>query len=130
MEEDVKKEEGQEEKASEEQPLEKPLDRMTAKELREIAMEMPEIVGSHAMKKEELLAAIKKVRGIEDEGPPKKRTKTEPKVVLSAAELKGRISRLKEEKQRAREAKERKKVEILRRRINRAKKLTRKAGRD
>ena len=34
---------------------------MTAKELREIALEIPEIEGVHAMKKEELLAAIRKL---------------------------------------------------------------------
>ena len=37
---------------------EKPLEKMTAKELREVALEIPEIEGVHAMKKEELLEAI------------------------------------------------------------------------
>jgi cell division protein FtsX len=44
---------------------EKPLEKMTAKELRAIALEIPEIEGVHAMKKEELLEAIRKSRGVE-----------------------------------------------------------------
>ena len=39
---------------------EKPLDRMTAKELREIALKIPEMTGVHGMNKAELLAAVKK----------------------------------------------------------------------
>ncbi len=46
---------------------EKPLEKMTAKELREVALEIPEIKGVHAMKKEELLAAISEARGMEEE---------------------------------------------------------------
>ena len=52
MEEEEKKEEIQEGK---EQEQEKPLDKMTAKELREIAIEIPGVTGVHAMKKEQLL---------------------------------------------------------------------------
>ena len=47
---------------------EKPLDKMTATELREIAMEIPEITGAHGMNKPDLLSAVKKARGIEDTG--------------------------------------------------------------
>jgi hypothetical protein len=46
---------------------EKPLEKMTAKELREIALEIPEVEGVHAMKKEALLEAIRKSRGVEKE---------------------------------------------------------------
>ncbi|MBW2318846.1 MAG: transcription termination factor Rho, partial [Deltaproteobacteria bacterium] len=46
---------------------EKPLDRMTAKELREIALKVPDIVGAHGMNKVELLAVVKEARGIVDE---------------------------------------------------------------
>ena len=42
---------------------EKPLDRMTAKELREMALGMEGIVGVHAMNKSELVAAIKQAKG-------------------------------------------------------------------
>ncbi len=47
---------------------EKPLDRMTATELRKYALELGEITGVHGMNKEELLRAIKEVKGIVDEG--------------------------------------------------------------
>ncbi len=46
---------------------EKPLDRMTAKELREHALTLGEIVGVHGMNKEELIAAIKEIKGISDD---------------------------------------------------------------
>jgi len=42
---------------------EKPLDRMTAKELREMALQIQGIVGVHAMNKNELLVAIKEAKG-------------------------------------------------------------------
>ena len=47
---------------------EKPLDKMTATELRKYAMDLGEISGVHGMNKEELLSAIKEVKGIKDEG--------------------------------------------------------------
>ncbi len=49
--------------------LKKPLDKMTAKELRQLCMDkIPEITGASGMSKEELLPAIKKELGIaEDE---------------------------------------------------------------
>jgi hypothetical protein len=53
---------------------EKPLDKMTATELRKYALELGGITGVHGMNKEELLAAIKQVKGIVDEG--KKAVKT------------------------------------------------------
>ena len=46
---------------------EKPLEKMTAKDLRELAKDISEIVGVHGMNKPELIAAIKKSRGIEDD---------------------------------------------------------------
>ena len=46
---------------------EKPLEKMTVKALREIAKEIPEITGAHGMKKDELLAAINEVRGVNAE---------------------------------------------------------------
>ncbi len=46
---------------------EKPLDKMTAKELRELAINIPDISGVHGMNKDELVSAIKKSRGIVEE---------------------------------------------------------------
>jgi cell division protein FtsX len=107
---------------------EKPLDKMTATELREIAKEIPGIDGAHALKKEELLAAIKKARGIEEETPAKKKKIKKGGLVLSVKELKVKIVQLRDEKETARKAKDRKRVDILRRRINRLKKQTRRVA--
>ena len=113
-----------EEKISEETAEEeKPLDKMTAPELRKIAREIPGVDGVHAMKKQELLAVIKEARGIKDEEPAKKSAKE-----INVKALKEKIARLKVEKAAAREAKDRQKVDIIRRRINRLKKRTRRAA--
>jgi hypothetical protein len=47
---------------------EKPLEKMTATELRKYALDLGEISGVHGMNKEELLTAIKEVKGLKDEG--------------------------------------------------------------
>ncbi|MGD8385630.1 MAG: transcription termination factor Rho [Desulfobacteraceae bacterium] len=105
----------------------KPLEKMTAVELREVAVLIEGITGAHAMKKEELLGAIKEAWGIEEEEPAKAKTK-ESKAGTSVKDLKAKIALFKEEKAAAREANDRKKVDVLRRRINRLKKQTRKAA--
>ena len=131
MEEKIKEEEIQEEDKGdkeEKEEKEKPLDRMTATELREMAREIPDITGVHAMKKEQLLEVIKKAKGIEDEKPVKKRGKEALKQEVSVKELKEKIVLFKEEKKAARLSRERKKVDVLRRRINRLKKRTRKVA--
>ena len=99
---------------------EKPLEKMTAKELRDVALTIPEITGVHGMNKEEVLAAIKKARGIkEDSGKKGDR---------SMRQLKEKISDLREKKSEAREKKDKKGIDQLRRRISRLKKKTRKAA--
>jgi hypothetical protein len=112
----------------EETAVEKPLDKMTAPELREVAKAIPGVSGVHAMKKDELLTVIKEFRGIEDEEPVKKKKAKTKKSAIGAKELKLKITRLREEKNKAREAKNKKDVDILRRRINRMKKQTRKVA--
>jgi protein-arginine kinase activator protein McsA len=99
---------------------EKPLEKMTVKELREIAKDIPGMTGVHAMKKEELISGIKEAKGIEDE--PTKKT------AGSTQELKLKIKALKAERQAALEAKDKKKATIFRRRISRLKKKTRKVA--
>lgn len=125
---EVEKESAEEtkEKASKDEK-EKPLDKMTVKELREIALEIPGISGVHAMKKEELLVAVKEDRGIVDEAPPKKK-KTAPGKAFSVKELKTKIAELLEEKRSLPAETDRKKRNVLRRRINRLKKQTRKVA--
>jgi hypothetical protein len=131
----IKKERGieevEEEKKTPDKPPEdeKPLNKMTAKELKEIAKEIPGVAGVTAMKKEELLVVIKKHRGIEDEKPAKKKKVKTDGLAAGIKELKEKISQLREEKREARKAKDRHKIDILRRRINRLKKQTRKVAR-
>jgi hypothetical protein len=98
----------------------KPLEKMTVKELREMAKDIPQIVGVHGMKKEELIVEIKKAKGIADE-PVKKADAT-------VAQLKQKIKALKIDRQAALEAKDKKKATIFRRRISRLKKKTRHAA--
>jgi hypothetical protein len=106
--------------ADTDQASEKPLDKMTAKELKEVAKTIPEISGVHGMLKAELLAAIKQVRGIED--------KVVKKVDKTVAGIKKRIKALKAERQSALEAKNTKMATIYKRRISRLKKRTRRAA--
>ena len=99
---------------------EKPLDKMTAKELRDVAKEIPEITGVHGMNKAELVSSIKKARGIED--TPKK------KADASVREIKSKIRELKAEREAFLKADNKKMAIISRRRISRLKKKTRKAA--
>jgi hypothetical protein len=102
------------------EPKAKPLDRMTAKELRELALGLEGIVGVHAMNKSELVAAIKKAKGIKDE---KKRQTS-----VDVRTIKVKIRELRSQKEALKEAGDKKKMKILRRRINRLKKKTRRAA--
>jgi len=108
---------GKKEKA---EKKEKPLEKMTAKELRDLALTIPEITGVNAMNKEEVLAAIKKARGIQED--PKK------KGDRSIRQLKQKIKELRIKKEELRAKKDRKALDHLRRRISRLKKKTRKAA--
>jgi protein-arginine kinase activator protein McsA len=125
MEEEIKKEESQEEKKEEQALPEKPLDKMTVIELREFALAKDlGISGVHAMKKEELLPAVKEALGIKDEEPAKKAVE----VKATVGEMKKKIFVLKEEKKTAISSKDKKKITVLRRRINRLKKRSKKVA--
>ncbi len=106
---------------------EKPLEKMTTPELKDVALEIPGVTGVTAMKKDQLLALIKEYRGITDEEPKKKKKATLKGE--SIRDLKRKVVTLREDKKMARDEKDRKKVDIIRRRINRLKKRTRKVGR-
>ena len=93
---------------------EKPLEKMTVKALREIAKDIPEIVGVHGMKKEELIVAIKEARGDEektvktDQSMKEKPVKEKPvkekpgkKAGATPGELKKQIRALKAQRQAA-----------------------------
>ena len=98
----------------------KPLKKMTVTDLREMAKEIPEISGVHGMKKEELIAAIKKSKGIVDE-PVKKKDAT-------LGEIKKKIRAVKTQRLAAIEAKDKKMAKIYKRRISRLKKKSRRAA--
>ena len=83
------------------------------------------MTGTSAMKKAELLSIIKEHRGIKDEKTAKQKSKKSSKTPASPKELKIKIVQLREEKERAREAKDKGKLDILRHRITRMKKKTR-----
>jgi hypothetical protein len=108
---------GKKEKA---EKKEKPLEKMTAKELRDVALTIPEITGVHGMNKEEVLAAVKKARGIK-EAPIKKGDR-------SMRQLKEKVKELRGKKVEFREKNDKKAINQLRRRISRLKKKTRKAA--
>ena len=114
MAEEIKKKEHKEDK---------PLEKMTVKELKAIALEFPRTTSVHDMKKEELVAFIKKAKGIKDEEPANKVKDSEK--LKTKLEMKAKIRHFKDEKMTARENKEGKKVSFLRRRISRLKKQTR-----
>ena len=107
---------GKKEKAQKEKPLEK----MTAKELREIALTIEGITGVHGMNKEELIKVIKQARGIVDE---KKKATT-----VDVRAIKAKIKELKAKREEARAAGDRKAVERLRKAISKLKKKTRRAA--
>ncbi len=106
--------------ATAESAKDKPLEKMTVKELREMAKEIPGITGVHGMKKEELIVAIKDAKGIKV-APAKKTDAT-------IAALKHKIKALKVERQAALQAKDKKMATIYRRRISKLKKKTRRAA--
>jgi molybdopterin converting factor small subunit len=97
---------------------EKDLEKLTATKLREIAKQYEGIAGVHAMKKGELIHAIREARG--EPQKPVKKTK-----VHTIGSLKKQIKKLKEEKKAALK-KEKKTITVLRRKIKRYRRLTRK----
>jgi excinuclease UvrABC helicase subunit UvrB len=103
---------------------EKPLEKLTVKELREIAAEIPHETAIHDMKKDELVAFIKEARGIKDETPVKKK-KHVVKIKMTKAELKARIRELKVLRSEAVASSESKKAVALRHQINQLKKKSR-----
>ena len=101
--------------------LKKPLDKMTAKELRQMCIaKLPSISGVSSMPKEELVVAVKAKLGIVDE--PGKVSPYKDQIFT----LKRTIRSLRDEKTTATARQDR---DILRRRINKLKKRTRRLAR-
>lgn len=107
-------------KKKEKQVKEKPLEKMTAKELRELALSLEGIVGVHAMNKAELIVAIKQAKGIVDERSAQKS--------VDVRSLKAKIRELKRKRDEAKQAGNAKLVDAFRRRISNLKKKTRRAA--
>ncbi|NOQ18867.1 MAG: transcription termination factor Rho [Desulfobacterales bacterium] len=99
---------------------EKPLEKMTAKELREVGKQLPEITGVHGMNKPELISAIKKARGIEED--------TKKTSSAAVREIKKKIKEFRVKRMAVLESDDNKMAEIYRRRITRLKKKTRRAA--
>jgi len=103
------------------------LTKLTVVKLREIAKEYPDIQGTHAMKKEELIVAISKARG---EPIPlmkggKKKKKGEGRDIKK---IKQEIQSLKIEKAKAMESKDHALLKKVRQRIKKLKRETRRVG--
>jgi hypothetical protein len=97
---------------------EKPLEDLTVKELKEMALAMGSITGVSAMKKAELIQAIKEAKGI-----PVKETREKP--IETVVELKHRMRELREAREALRGQNEKRKLQFLGKKISRLKKRTR-----
>ncbi len=103
------------------------LEKMTATELRDYALKKhPEITGVHAMKKEDLAAAIHRARG--EEVAEKKKKKSAGKVKAGKKELKQQIRKLRSEKETLLQGKDKTALSRLRKKMKRLKRLTKKAA--
>jgi hypothetical protein len=109
---------------------EKPLEKMTAKELKEMALGLPGVHGVHAMKKEELIAAIRAAKGITEPEPKKEKhiIAKKEKVILTASQFKQKVRELRVKREELLQQRKWKMAEILRKRISRLKKMTRRAA--
>ncbi|MEW6259723.1 MAG: Rho termination factor N-terminal domain-containing protein [Thermodesulfobacteriota bacterium] len=99
---------------------EKPLDKMTTLELRDLAKKETDLQGIVGMNKAELIAAISKARGITLDAPKKSSS--------SVREIKQKMRALKVDRENAIKEQNVKMAMILRKRILRLKKMTRRVG--
>jgi len=116
----------------------KDLERLTATKLRELAMEKyPQIKGVHGMKKEELVEAIKAVEvelGIREKEEEKKaphpevkpKAKKKERKVWAIPDAKAQVNALKGEREGALASKDEKKLQEVRSKIKRLKRIMRK----
>jgi hypothetical protein len=97
--------------------LTRPLEKMTVKELREIGLLVPSMVGVHSMKKAELVEQLTEVYGLE--------TDTKKKIE-GIGEVKAKIKAFKALRAEAQKEGDKNQINVYRRKINRLKKQTRK----
>jgi len=100
------------------------LEKLTVKELREMAAQFPHEKAFHDMKKEELIVFIKKAKGIKEENPVHKH-KPKSKIKLSREEIKAKIRQMKGMIGNALETHEKKRAAFLRHQMNKFKKKSR-----
>jgi hypothetical protein len=101
--------------------LKKPLDKMTAKELRELVLkQVPQVTGASGLGKDELLVQIKAALGMGGEDGPK--TSPYKTKILS---MKQKMRSLRTKRTEVAGDGSRRQKEILRRQINKLKKRTR-----
>jgi len=98
---------------------EKHLEKLTTKELKEMALAMGGITGVTAMKKEELIAAIRQAKGL-----PVKETREKP--LDTVLEVKQKIREFRLQREELREAGKRAETSRLNKKIRQLKKKTRK----
>jgi len=106
---------------------EKPLDKMTVKELREVAKEIPDITGVHGMNKADLLDAVMKAKGTAETPKPKPKSKPK-KTERDAKSLKKAIKAFRKKQAQAQAGDDKKMAAIYRRKVSRLKKKTRNAA--
>ncbi len=103
---------------------EKHLEKLTVKELREMAALFPHEKAIHEMKKEELITFIKQAKGIKDDLHVHKH-KPKGKLKLTRVEVKAKIRELRTMIGDALEASEKKRAAFLRHQMNKFKKKSR-----
>ena len=100
------------------------LEKLTVKELREMAAAFPHERAIHDMKKEELIAFIKQAKGLKEEAHVHKH-KPKGKIKLNRVEIKAKIRELKMMIGDAVEASQKKRAAFLRHQMNKFKKKSR-----
>lgn len=106
---------------------EKPVEKMTVKELRALAKELG-AEGVSGMQKEELIAFIKAVRGAPSSGATGEKVVKLGKRTINITLLKRQIRQLKAEREELLKEGKTKEAQRLRERISKLKKLTRRAA--
>jgi hypothetical protein len=101
--------------------MEKDLEDLTVTKLREEAKKYSEITGVHAMRKAELIEAIRKA----SVQPKKKEKKTAKKLADRKTDLKKRLRALKVQREKALEDRDRKALKSIRTRMKKLKRKTR-----
>ncbi|RJP60532.1 MAG: transcription termination factor Rho [Deltaproteobacteria bacterium] len=114
--------------------MEKDIEKLTVTELREEAKKYPEITGVHAMKKAELIEAIREASGEPKKEKPKKvepekdKKATKEKPLKSKTDIKRELRSLKAQKQKALDNKDKKALKSLKNRIKKLKRMTKRLG--